>query len=127
MALAPTTRARLQASLGFLCCLILAWRSENVATVVLAGAAAVLAATAWLAPPRYAPIQRVLDRAVHALLAGFTWLVLALVYFGLFTPLRLWRTFSRQDPLQLRRPKRPVATYLRPFAPAGARRFEHQF
>jgi hypothetical protein len=127
MALAPTTRARLQATLACLGCLILAWRSENIAMPILAGVMAVLAATAWLVPPRYAPIQRVLDRVVHALLAGFTWLVLALVYFGLFTPLRIWRTIRHQDPLQLRRPKRPVATYLRPLAPAGARRFDRQF
>src|SRR5687767_10951590 len=114
MALAPTPRARLQATLAFLGCLIFAWRSNHVAMVVVAGVTAVLAATAWLAPPRYAPIQRVLDRAVHALLAGFTWFALALVYFGLFTPLRLWRTILRDDPLGLRRPKRPVSTYLRP-------------
>jgi hypothetical protein len=128
MALGSTPRARLQATLAFLGCLIFAWRSENVAMLVLAGATAVPAATAWLAPPRYAPIQRMLDRAVHALLAGFTWFVLALVYFGLFTPLRLWRTIRRDDPLGLRRPKRPVSTYLRPILNhAGARRFDRQF
>jgi hypothetical protein len=71
-------------------------------------------------------VQRILDRFARRMLAAFTWLVLGLVYFGLFTPLRLWRTLLRRDPLRLRRD--PAATtYLQPMRPAPAARFDRQF
>ena len=91
-----------------------------------AGATGSLALMAWVSPPHYAPIQRTLDRLLHALLAGLTWLILALIYLAVFTPMRGWRALTRRDPLQLR--TNPAATtYLRPLPPATPDRFDRQF
>jgi hypothetical protein len=128
MPLTPGNRARLQATLASLIASGVWWRFTTTWTAVVALLLLALAALAWGAPPAYAPVRRALDRAARALAATFTWVVLALVYFGLFTPLRLWRALCRQDPLGLRRPDRSVVSYLRPVMKHGsARRFERQF
>jgi hypothetical protein len=81
---------------------------------------------AWLSPTHYAPVQRVLDRILHLFLTGLTWFVLGIIYLALFTPLRLWRALTRQDPLQ--RQRDPASTtYLRPLPPAARGRFDRQF
>lgn len=91
-----------------------------------AGATGSLALMAWISPPHFAPIQRALDRALHAVLAGLTWLLLGLIYLGLFTPLRAWRALVRRDALQLRRD--PAATtYFRPLPPPPPGHFDRQF
>lgn len=94
--------------------------------MVIAGLAAGLALLAWASPPHYAPVQRLLDRVLHTLLAGLTWLLLALIYLGVFTPLRLWRALSGHDPLH-RRADPTATTYLRPLPPAAPGRFDRQF
>ena len=125
MALAPVPRARLHATLACAGTLVLGWRFGGPLTTALATLAALLAVLAWASPRHYAPVQRTLDRATHALLVVITWTALGLIYFGVFTPLRLWRALTRHDPLTLRRPPR-VATYLRAIPPTPLR-FDRQF
>ena len=126
MARTPATRARWQATLAWAGTLVLWWRLGGLVPAVVAGLAGALALLAWLGPAHYAPVQRVLDRMVHIVLAGLTWLLLALVYFGIFLPLRGWRALTRTDPLQ-RRPDPAAQTYFRPLPPAAPGRFDRQF
>ena len=125
MPLAPVPRARLQATLACAGTLALwAWRG-GLLPAALAGLAAALALLAWTSPPRYAPVQRALDRGVHLLLTALTWLLLGLVYLLVFTPLRALRAVTGKDALQ-RRFDRSASTYLRP--PTGSPgRFDRQF
>lgn len=126
MALAPHQRARLQATAASAGTLILWWRLGGIIPAVIAGLAASLALLAWVSPPHYAPVQRALDRVLHALLAGLTWVLLAVIYLGVFTPLRLWRALTGHDPLQ-RRADPAATSYLRPLPPAAPGRFDRQF
>ncbi len=119
-------RARLQATLACAGTLLLWWRVGGTIPAVLAGVAGSLALLAWTNPPHYAPVQRVFDRVLHVLLAGLTWLLLAVIYFFLFTPLRLWRGLTGHDPLQ-RHVDPAATTYLRPLPPAVPGRFDRQF
>jgi hypothetical protein len=106
--------------------LLLWWRIGGILPAMTAGATGSLALLAWVSPPHFAPIQRALDRVLHGLLAGLTWLLLALIYLGVFTPLRGWRALTRRDVLQLRRdPAAP--TYLRALPPASPDRFDRQY
>ena len=102
MALSSTARARLQATLAWTGTLVLWWRIGGIGPAMVAGATGSLALLAWVSPPHFAPIQRALDRLLHAVLSGLTWLLLAIIYLGLFTPLRGWRALTRRDTLQLR-------------------------
>jgi hypothetical protein len=125
MPLAPVTRARLQASLAVAGTLtIWLWRGGTI-PAALAGAAASLAVVAWVSPSHYAPVQRALDRGVHLLLTAITWLLLGLVYFLVFAPLRAVRSLAGRDPLQ-RKADPAATTYLRPLPP-GPGRFDRQF
>lgn len=126
MALSPVPRARLQATLAFGGTLVLWWRFGGVLPAMAAGATGSLALLAWVSPPHFAPIQRALDRVLHALLAGLTWFLLALIYLGVFTPLRGWRALTRRDALQLQSDP-SATTYLRPLPPAAPGRFDRQF
>lgn len=119
------TRPRLQATLACVGTLVL-WRWRGgVGPAALAGIAAALALLAWVAPARYAPVQRGLDRVIHLVLAGLTWVLLALAYFLVFTPLRFVRGLAGRDPLA-RQPDPAAASYLQP-PPPGPRRFDRQF
>jgi len=125
MSLSPVARARLQASLACAGTLALwAWR-RGQGPATLAGVAAALALIAWIAPARYAPFQRALDWILHQVLAGLTWLLLGLVYFLVFTPLRCVRALAGRDPLQ-RRADPTAPSYLRTLPPASGR-FDRQF
>ena len=106
--------------------LVLWWRNGGILPAMAAGAAGSLALLAWVSPPHFAPVQRSFDRILHMLLAGLTWLLLAAIYFIVFTPLRGWRQLSRRDPLQLGRDP-AAATFLRPLPPAEPGRFDRQF
>ncbi|HEY0944417.1 MAG TPA: hypothetical protein VGD81_04090 [Opitutaceae bacterium] len=119
-------RSRVHATLAFAVALALwLWRGGPfLAAVAIVTAALVL--LAWVAPGTYAPIARGLDRVAHRFGAGVTWLVLVIVYLGVFTPLRLWRTLAGTDPLQLR-PRPGAASYLQPLPPARPERFDRQF
>lgn len=126
MALSLPARARLQATLALTGMLVLWWKIGGIGPAMAAGAMGSLALMAWVSPPHYAPIQRALDRVLHALLAGLTWFLLAIIYFGIFTPMRGWRALTRRDALQLR-PDPAATTYLTPLPPARAERFDRQF
>lgn len=126
MAFTSTTRARLQATLAWVGTLVWWWRLGGIIPAMAAGATGSLALLAWVSPPHFAPIQRALDRVLHAVLTGLTWLALALIYLVVFVPLRGWRALTRRDPLQLR-PDPAATTYLQPLPQAAPNRFDRQF
>lgn len=125
MPLASAARARLLSTLGASIAILLWSLTRSPIAATLALVATVLASFAWIAPNRYASVQRRLDTAARALAAGVSWVVLGLVYFGLFAPLRLWRATTRHDALQRRRDP-GATTYLRAL-PATPPRFDRQF
>jgi len=126
MPLAPASRARLHASLACGVTLALwAWRG-GLLPAAFAGFAAALAVLAWTSPARYAPVQRVLDRGVHLVLAALTWLVLGVVWLLVFTPLRAVRSLTGSDPLR-RSIDRTADTYLQTPPAGSAGRFDRQF
>ena len=126
MALAPHQRARLQATAAGAGTLLVWWRLGGIIPAAIAGLAGSLALLAWVSPSHYAPVQRALDRVLHALLAGLTWVLLAVIYLGVFAPLRAWRALTGRDPLQ-RRADPAAASYLRPLPPPAPGRFDRQF
>lgn len=126
MAHPPISRARWQASLAFAGSLIVWWRFRGVLPVALVVFTTVFAVLAWLAPQRYAPVQRGLDFVTRAIVSGFSWVALSLVYFGLFTPLRIARSIVGRDPLKLKLD--PAASSYLQALPTNTRpRFDRQF
>ena len=126
MVFARASRARLQATLAWIGSGFLWYHRTNLITEALVVVATTLALLAWFFPKRYLPVQRGFDWATHALLTGLTWFLLGIVYFGLFTPLRLWRSLRQSDPLRLRAAP-SVTTYLIPLPPGTPNRFDRQF
>ena len=119
-------RARLQATLACFGTLFIWWKFHGLNAAIIAALAGSLALLAWLSPAHYAPFQRLLDRILHVGLMALTWLVLAVLYLGLFTPIRFWRALTRNDPLQ-RHTDPGATTYLRPLSSAVPKRFDRQF
>lgn len=118
-------RPRIQATITVLITTAL-WLSHRTALpATLAITAATLALLAWFFPPAYAPFSRAFEKLGHLILTAFTWLALGLIYFGVFTPLRLWRSLRRHDPLH-RRFDPAAPTYLRPL-PQTPPNFTRQF
>jgi hypothetical protein len=117
---------RLQATIACAGGLVLWMRFGGVLAAALAGCFASLALIAWVAPARYVPVQRGFDFLTRVLVAGFSWVMLGLVYFGVFTPLRLIGVLVGRDPLGLKRPS-DTTTYLRPMPAATTGRFNRQF
>ncbi|MFT3830996.1 MAG: hypothetical protein QM691_14940 [Opitutaceae bacterium] len=103
----------------------LRWRTPwSLALLLIATG---LLALALLAPRLYAPIERRLTCFGQLVAIAFTWLVLGLLFFLLFTPVRLLLALFRRDPLR-RRPDPRRASYWEPLPPAsGADRFRRQF
>jgi hypothetical protein len=126
MTASPVSRARLQASLASVVTAALWWHFGGVGPAAIAGTMSLLALIAWLAPTAYAPVQRFFDRVTHALLTGFTWIALAVVYFGVFVPMRGFRALSGRDPLRLR-PTPNATTYFQSLPREQLRRFDRQF
>lgn len=126
MALNPVTRARLQTTLACVGALGLLWWRRNTGAAIATGLTTLLALVAWISPRHYAPVQRVLDRAIHLFMTVITWIVLAGIYLGVFMPVRLWRALTKHDPLQRRRDA-AADTYLQPLPPASPGRFDRQF
>jgi hypothetical protein len=120
------TRARLQATAVLAGGLGLWWRLQTTWAITLVGVMAAFALLAWIAPERHKPVQRAFDWATRWLVAGFTWLILGVVYFGLFTPMRWLGALLGRDPLRLK-PDRSTMTYLRGLPPATNGRFDRQF
>jgi hypothetical protein len=108
-------RPRLRATIALLLTTSLwLWRGGLLPAVLAIGAAA-LALLAWIAPTAYAPFSRTFEKLGHVILVAFTWLALGVIYFGVFTPLRLWRSLRGFDPLH--RAFDPAAkTYLQPLS-----------
>jgi hypothetical protein len=126
MPLSDTHRARLQSSVAAVISVSLWGFTRAPIAAAFAFVLVALSAIAWCSPRTYAPVQRALERAARALAAGFTWTILAIVYFGIFTPFRLWRQIIGKDPLAQR--GRPVNdSYLQPVASSGTPRFDRQF
>jgi hypothetical protein len=118
-------RPRLQATIAHAVTTSLwLWRGGPL-PAALAIIAAALALLAWLSPRAYAPFARAFEKLGHGFLAVFTWFALGLIYFGVFTPLRLLRSLRRHDPLQ-RRFDPTAKTYLRPL-PQTPPNFDRQF
>ncbi len=126
MVLTPTRRARLQSTLAALGTLLLWWHTGTRAAAILATTAATLTLLAWLTPRLYAPVHQFLERVRHALLAGLTWIVLALLFVVLIIPIRLWRYITGTDPLHLQ-PDPDAKTFLEPLPPPRSDRFDRQF
>lgn len=126
MSCASKTRIRLQATVACAGSSVLYWRFGGVLPALLASLFAVLALLAWFFPKQYNPVQRGFDFLTRALVAGFSWVMLGLVYFCVFTPLRLIGALVGRDPLGLKRPG-DATTYLRPVLPATPGRFKRQF
>jgi len=126
MSTVSTTRMRLQAMGACTGGLVLWWRFGGVFPAALTGLFASLALVAWVAPVRYLPVQRGFDFLTRLIVAGFSWVMLGLVYFCVFTPLRIIGTLVGRDPLRLKQASE-TTTYLQPVPPATAGRFNRQF
>lgn len=126
MTFSPASRARLQASLAFAGAILLCRRRGGAAWSIVLGIAGMLALLAWLSPTRYAPIQRALDALTRLLLGAFTWLILGVIYFGLFAPWRLCHRVLHRSSLPLR-PDPRMPSYFQPLPSATRRRFDRQF
>jgi hypothetical protein len=118
-------RPRLQSALALAITTSLWLWHRTPLPAALAITAATLAFLAWFTPRAYAPFSRAFEKLGHATLIAFTWLSLGLIYFGVFTPLRLYRTLRRHDPLH-RRYDSTVTTYLTPLPPTPPN-FTRQF
>ncbi|HWA25025.1 MAG TPA: hypothetical protein VG734_05065 [Lacunisphaera sp.] len=126
MPFAPASRARLQATCASAGTLVLWYWRGGIVPAALAGVMAALALVAWTSPARYAPIQRVLDRGVHLLLAGLTWVLLGVIWLVVFTPWRFLRSLTGTDPLR-RKFDQSADTYLSTPPPGVSGRFDRQF
>lgn len=119
-------RSQIQATLGAVGGAVLWWRLGSRWAAVIAVFLGALALVAWFSPVRYRPIQRGYDHLTRWVVAGFSWLALALVYFGLFAPFRWFGGLWGKDGLG--RSVRPGATSnLRPLAPASPDHFKRQY
>jgi hypothetical protein len=117
---------RLQAMVACAGGLVLCWRFGGVFPATLAGVFTSLALLAWVSPARYMPVQRGFDFITKLLVSGFSWVMLGLVYFFVFTPLRVIGALVGCDPLGLKH-SGGTKTYLRPVPPAAPGRFNRQF
>ncbi len=119
-------RMRLQSMAACVGGLVLWWRFGGAAFAVLEGLLLIAALLAWVLPERYRPLQRVLDLFANGLVVGVSWLLLGLVYFGIFTPLKWLCVLAGRDPLRARR--RPVeGSYLVPLASSPSERYKRQY
>ncbi len=119
-------RMRLQAMAACVGGLVLWWRFGGAAFAVLEGLLLIAALLAWVLPERYRPLQRVLDLFANGLVVGVSWLLLGLVYFGIFTPLKWLCVLAGRDPLRVRR--RPVeGSYLLPLSSSPSESYKRQY
>jgi dihydrodipicolinate synthase/N-acetylneuraminate lyase len=91
------------------------WRGHRASAVALGGAGAVLAAFGVVAPARLRAVHRAWMAAAHAMSRVTTPVLMAVVYFGVLTPLGVAMRVGRRGR------RRPTETYL-VRRPAGARR-----
>lgn len=102
------------------------WGGPWLLALVVATVALFILALA--APSAYAPVHRALDGIVQALLQGFTWLVLGLVFVLMFAPGRLI-LLIRGRRLLSRNFRAGAQSYWQPIRPAAdpSRRFTSQW
>jgi len=125
MALSAANRSRLHATLACVIAGGLWWRTRAVAFATIGTIALVLFALAWINPRLYEPVQRLFTAFGRVLTAVFTWVVLGLVYFFVFTPLRVWNRIFGRDPLGLRAASN--TGFLHEFRPKTLGQFERQY
>lgn len=90
-------RMRLQASMAAIGVTVLWWRWGGRPLAGISILFALLALVAWISPRRYLPVQRIIDFLVHLLVSTLSWVLLGLVYFGVFTPLRFFFQLTGKD------------------------------
>jgi len=117
---------RLQATIACLGGLVVWWRFGGVFPAGLAGVFSSLALLAWVAPARYAPVQRVFDFVIRQVVGGFSWALMAFVYLGVFTPVRLAWSLIGRDPLQCKADPTAI-TYFQPLPSVAPGRFKRLF
>jgi hypothetical protein len=127
MASGSLARARWQAALACGGAALLAWRTPAPAVFALVAATLLMLAGAIFVPQRYAPVQRALDRAVGAVLAALSWALLALIYFGVFTPLRFVRAIAGGSWLARGPASVRTGSAFLTLPPPALRRFDRQF
>ncbi len=125
MPLPSSLRVRLEATVAGVVSLSLWLLTRHVWAAITAAVFSLLALLAWFLPRWHAPVHRLLQRGARAVAVGFSWFVLALVYFGVFTPIRCWRALRGHAALALG-PDSTQATYLADL-PRSAPRFDRQF
>lgn len=125
MALTAANRSRLHATLACTITGLLWWRTRGITFAVIWIVALILLALACFNPRGYAPVQRLLDSFARILSATVTWVVLGLVYFLVFTPLRVWNRMLGRDPLHVRGPRK--SSFLQNVSANSFGRFERQY
>jgi hypothetical protein len=127
MASASLTRARWQAALACGGATVLWWRTHAGAAMGLVAVTSIMLAGAWLAPRLYAPVQQALDRLLGTLLQALSWAILAVVYFGVFTPLRAVRAIMGGSWLTRNPRTDPETSSFSALPPSAIGRFDRQF
>lgn len=90
MTLNPSnSRMRTQATVAAAVSTLIYWRVGGTGPLMLALTLGGLAVLAWAVPAGYRPVFILLDRVIQILVQGVSWVLLALVYFGIFTPFRI--------------------------------------
>jgi hypothetical protein len=133
LSLRPSTRMLRQFSALWLACFLsmAAWQWLARERVVIAMVLAVLAAT-------IGPLGLIKPSLIRPIFVGWMivahpigWLVshvmLAVLYYGLFTPLAMFFRFTRRDPLMLRRPTDATSYWSVKPAPRDVRSYFRQF
>lgn len=122
---ASPLRMRLQATAAMAVGLALWLRFGGVWPASFAGVLAALALLAWTSPSRYSPVQHGLDVFARWIATGFSWLLLGVIYFGLFAPVHWFSALLGRNPLKLK--ATTDGSYLEPVRPPLADRFTRQF
>jgi hypothetical protein len=102
------------------------WRERTLLAELLGTLGGVLALAGLLAPTYLGPVERAWMRLAHAISTVTTPVVMALMYFGIITPVGLIRRWFGQNPIE----HRPSATGFWKSRPEGKRRsasMERQF
>ena len=117
---------RLQTTIAVVIGALLWWRVGGRTFAIVFSVASVAAAVAWVSPRHFRPIQRALDFVTQLIVKAISWLLLAVVYFGVFTPGRLFFRLRGKE-LLARKPAHGEATALVPLAEMPADHFKRQY
>ena len=75
------------------------WRERAVATAIAGGLSGALVLAALLVPTRLGPVERAWMALAHVLSRVTTPVVMAVLYFGLITPIGMLRRFFSGNPV----------------------------